>query len=53
MHKIGGNVDYAAKILKSEPEQVLIQNNIENLPNDKVPIQGILEEIKKIRNLPF
>ena len=51
LHEIAGNIDHADKLVRSEPEQVLIQNNAANLPNDKVPVDGILDEIEQIQKL--
>merc|ERR1712071_128288 len=51
LHEITGNIECAENLIKTEPEQVLVQNNSENLPNDKVPIEGILDEIRDIEKL--
>lgn len=51
LHEIAGNIDHADNLLRSEPEQVLIQNNAANLPNDKVPIDGVMDEIEQIQKL--
>lgn len=51
IHEITGNIECAENLIRTEPEQVLVQNNSENLPNDKVPIEGILDEIRDIEKL--